>query len=328
MAMAVLVTGGTGFLGLNLAEALLAAGETVVLHGHVAPPAGAVEALSAGGGRLAVELGDVRDAAVLAGLMRAHGVDRLIQAAAITPGAERERDDPATILEVNVIGTVRALEAARAAGVARVVQMSSGAAYGLAQEGRDELDEIDSPAVPVTVYGTSKLAAERTALRLADLWGLDLTAVRLGPLFGRWEWATGVRDVLSPVTRAAALALAGETVVLPHEGRLDWLYTADGAAGLVHVLGRAGLAGRVFNLGTGNVWSVADWCRLLAARDPGFAWRMAGPGEAGNVPFLAQARPPLATRRLEAATGFVAGWDMARAFDDYLPWMRRHPVPR
>ena len=52
MAMAVLVTGGTGFLGLNLAEALLAAGETVVLHGHVAPPAGAVTASSAmAGGR-------------------------------------------------------------------------------------------------------------------------------------------------------------------------------------------------------------------------------------------------------------------------------------
>jgi len=325
--MTTFVTGGTGFLGLNLAEALLARGESAVLHGHVPPPPAALAAFDRLPGELHVEQGDVRDGAALAAAMRRHGATRLVHAAAVTPGPERELRDPAGILEINVVGTARALEAARAAGVGRIVAMSSGSAYGSAQAGRDRLDEELALPQPVQIYGISKYAAERTALRLAELWELDLTAVRLGPLFGRWEWATGVRDLLSPITQLSVAALDGRAAVLPGPGPLDWLYTADAAAGLLAVLEARGLAGRVFNLGAGRSWQVSDWAERLAGRLPGFRWRFAAAPQEATIPYMVQGRPPLATDRLRQATGFAATHGLDEAFADYLGWLETHRVP-
>ena len=109
--MRVLVTGATGFVGLNVVEALLARGDHVVAFDAAPLPPGGDAALLEFGGRVEVVAGDVRDLEAVARAMS--GCDTLIHAAAITAGFEREQRDPHLIVDVNVKGTVNAMNAAR-----------------------------------------------------------------------------------------------------------------------------------------------------------------------------------------------------------------------
>ncbi|UCE31943.1 MAG: NAD(P)-dependent oxidoreductase, partial [Burkholderiales bacterium] len=114
------VTGGSGFVGLNLIEALLARGETVLAHSLDGLPEPALAAFAGLPGRLREETGDVRDAR-LAQHFGDHGVGRVFHGAVITAAEARERRAPHEILDVNVLGTVNVLQACVAAGVERVV---------------------------------------------------------------------------------------------------------------------------------------------------------------------------------------------------------------
>ena len=202
--MTVLVTGGTGFVGLNLAEALLARRERVVLAGLDQPPAAALRRFAQLPGTLVTEVADVRDEAGLEALFRRHSVTRLFPFAAVTSGPEREGAQPEAVFQTNLLGLIAQLRAARAAGVARVIVPSSSAVYGESFYRLPELDE-ESACVPVSLYGVSKFAVERTGLRLGTLWELDVIAARIGALFGPWERDTGLRDTLSPFWQAAQL---------------------------------------------------------------------------------------------------------------------------
>ncbi|MCC7274128.1 MAG: NAD(P)-dependent oxidoreductase, partial [Alphaproteobacteria bacterium] len=231
--MTMMVTGASGFVAAALVEEAVRRGERVVAVDRIAPPPGLVAACAAGPGAMTTAVADVRDREALAALMRTHRVATLVHAAAVTAGPVREAVAPAEIMEVNVVGTARALEAARAAGVTRVVHLSSASAYGAAAFAGAVLDEETTPSRPESLYAVSKFAGERTARRLGDLWGLDVRVARLTAVFGRWERDTGARDTLSPQFQATALALAGGEAVLAREGRRDWLYARDAAEGLL-----------------------------------------------------------------------------------------------
>ena len=253
--MSVMVTGGTGFVGLNLVEALLARGEAVVVVALDDVPAPALRGFAGLPGRLAVERMDVRDQAGLVGLMRRHGVDRLFPFAAITSGPEREAEAPELVIEVNLLGFVAQLRAAREAGVRRVIAPSSAAVYGESFYAHARLDEARTPAVPVGVYGVTKYAVERTALRLGALWGVEVIAARIGSVFGPWERDTGLRDMIGPHWHLARMAQEGREAVLPAViPAYTWVYSRDVAAGLLHLLDMAAPSGVqcVFGDGVGG----------------------------------------------------------------------------
>jgi len=95
-------------------------------------------------------------------------------------GPERDAREPRRIAEVNLIGTLNVLEASRNSGVQRFVHASTGALFGAAGVGVPEpLDEERHRPVPESMYGITKYAAERSCLRLAALWGLDMRIGRL-----------------------------------------------------------------------------------------------------------------------------------------------------
>ena len=110
--MAVLILGGAGFVGLNIAEALLAKGETVVVFDRRPIPAAAKRAFATHPGTAIEVVGDaLKDGAILSALTE-NKVDRMFCAAAITAGPERDANAPRSILEVNLMGFTAALEAA------------------------------------------------------------------------------------------------------------------------------------------------------------------------------------------------------------------------
>lgn len=326
--MAVLVSGGTGFVGLNLVEALLARGEHVVVAALDDVPAAARRAFAGLPGRLVAERCDVRDAAGFAALLKRHAVDRLFPFAAITSGPAREAEMPERVIEVNLLGFLAQLRAARDAGVRRVIAPASASVYGESFYSHALLDEATTPCVPTGVYGTTKYAIERTGLRLGELWGMDVIAARIGSVFGPWERDTGLRDLIGPHHALARLAVARQQAVLPAEiPAYTWVYGRDVAAGLLHLLDMAAHAERSFNICSGVPWGevITRWAATLTERFPGFTWRQsANPAEV-NVRFT-DLRP---RGRMDIARITGTGWQPrfapAAAYADYADWLAAHP---
>ena len=309
----VLVTGGSGFVGLNVVEQLRARGEAVVV-ADLDPPAIDVP----------FERHDVTQP--LDEILRKHRVTRIIHLAAITAEPARDAREPGLIAQVNLLGTINVLEAARRQGVERVFHASTGAVFGPAGIGVDHpLDEEADRPLPQAMYSITKYAGERTALRLADLWRMDIRVGRLGTAFGRWEHATGARTVLSPPTEVAKLARRGEDAVFPAMGPTDYIYAADLAGAILAVLDARAPGHRLYHLGTGSAWPLPRWCELLAQRFPQFRWRESpNDAECNVLPLTRATRTRFSNDRLTGDLGWRPRFTLAQALDDFLAWMDKH----
>lgn len=327
--MTVLVTGAFGFVGLNVVEALLGRGETVVALGLGGLPAEAEADFENLPGKLVAIEADVTAEGAIAGAMLAHGVDRLIHTAAITAGYEREKATPAKVFEVNLLGTIAAIQAARDNGVQRIVSFSSSAVYGSGADDVDIVDEATTWPRMGTTYGISKYAAERTAVRLGELWDLDISLLRPGAVYGPFERDTGARDTLSAVLQVTRMARAGAPAVLQRRAMADWVYAPDVAGAVLALLDASGLGGRVYNIACGpeKRFSLEAWGKNLETDFPGFTCRLAEPGETGNVELYGdRERPPLSVTALTRDTGFVPAFGLEEALAHYLPWIDKHPT--
>jgi UDP-glucuronate 4-epimerase len=305
--MRVLVTGAAGFIGLNLVEALISAGHEAVGLDRNPPPA-----VFPRFAFVQSDLGAVQQ------VFASHHPDALIHAAAVTPGRAKERQRMADAVDVNIAGTVRVMEAAANAGCRRVLFVSSAAVYGASGHAGTELDEESTLPAPVSLYGITKLAAERLALRYCELAQLDVVAARLAAAFGPWEAESEARDTPSPFYQAARLARRSEEAVLPRRSSLDWIYSREAAADLVALL--AARAGTVFNVGPRAAYDLARFCAALAKRYPKFRWRIGAPA---NIDLFGPAdRSRLSIGRLEAL-GFARRFDADAAYAEYLDWLER-----
>ena len=314
----ILVTGGAGFVGLNVAEQLLARDAGVLLFDVKPPPA-------AFSPKAHFLQGDVTDREALDRAFSHGTVDAVVHLAAITAGPERDARDPRRIADVNLIGTLNVLEAAHRHRVRRFVHASTGALYGAAGVGVEEpLDEERHRPVPETMYGITKYAAERSCLRLAALWGLDARIGRLALAYGRWEHASGVRDRLSPPTEIARIALAGGEAVFPPLGPTDYIYGPDVARALLALLDADAPSHRLYHLGAGSAWALPQWCALLARRFPKFRWREST--ENCNVlPLAPVMRTRFSNRRLVEDLGYLPRFPPEAAVDDFVSWLEAHP---
>jgi nucleoside-diphosphate-sugar epimerase len=292
----VLVTGASGFVGLATCEALVAEGHSVIGYDRARPPFDADWM-----DRVTFVEGDIRDADALKRAFSDHDVTHAVHGAAVTPDALRERTSPGDILEINVIGSCRLMEAAAGHELRRILYLSSISAYGdAAPAANGRFDEVETAMRPSALYGISKLSAELAMRRLAVLNQQDLRILRLGPLFGPWERASGTRDVLSPHHQIARAARTGAPCVLPREVPADWLYAPDAARRIAGVLSCPDLDGDVFNLGGGEISTLVDWCRALQDLIPGFAWSVDSERSTLRTNYATD-RPALDNARLDAA---------------------------
>ena len=326
--MKTLITGGGGFVGLNIAEALLRAGEEVIVLGDQAPPSLAIAELGRLPGKLHLVRADVSDREAIDAAFSQSRPHRVLHAATITAGADRELREFDRIIDVNIKGTANVMRAALESAVEKVIYVSSGSVYGEALLGRDRLAEGESAPVPDTLYAITKFAGERICMRLRAQSGLNVTCVRLGSVFGPWEFDTGVRDTLSLPLQILRMAMRGEEVrIARDEPRRDWVYSRDVAAGVVGIMQAPAVPHALYNLSSGFAWAgvSAAWCECLRAEFPRLQFRTIADGESANVAFLGNAdRAIMSIDRLTADAGFQAAFDQQRAFADYLAWIRGH----
>ena len=321
-----LVTGGAGFVGLNVVEQLLARGEHVVLADRNPLPAIAREDFARLPGRLETLIFDVTDPASIEHVFASARPTHLIHLAAITAGVERDSTDPASIARVNYLGVIDTLTAARKHGVKRIVYASTGALFGAAGPSATQpLDEVADRPAPNTIYGITKFAAERTCLRLKALWDLDLRVGRLAMVYGRWEYATGARDTMSPLWRLTRMAMAGATAVFPDAGPMDFVYGADIGRALIALLDAPTPRHPVYHLGVGDPWPLTAWCERLRTKWPQFVFVTSTEAREWTVPGVAPStRMRFAVDRAQQDLGFKQAYPIDRAFDDYVEWIERH----
>lgn len=257
--MRVLVTGGAGFIGSHLVDALLARGATVVVLDNFSTGRHA----NLAGKPLQLVEADVAD---LDAVCRAAAGCELILHQAALASVPRALAEPALNYRSNISGTFNVLEAARRAGVARVVYASSSAVYG--PQTALPLDET-LPPNPISPYAMAKLVGEELARSYARSYGLSVVCLRYMNVYGpRQDPGSPYSGVISIfVTRA----LAGRPVTIYGDGAQtrDFVYVGDVvAANLAAAALATGDAPAIINIGSGVQTSVSALYAQVAALLP------------------------------------------------------------
>ena len=191
--------------------------------------------------------------------------------------------------------------------------------YGANALSASELSEEHTAPLPQSLYAVTKYAAEGIARRYACVFDMHVVAARLSAVFGRWEHDTGLRDTLSPPYLLTRMAAAGGEAVLADEGQRDWIYGPDVAAGIIALLDAKALQHDVYNVGTGQTWSLGQWCEKLATRRPAFTYRIGAASDA-DASLDAGRRAPLSNERISRDTTYNPRFGLDESFDDYLEW--------
>jgi UDP-glucose 4-epimerase len=236
--MHVLVTGGAGFIGSHIVDALIARGDRVTI----------VDDLSTGdranvNPAAELQVIDIRD-------VDAAGYDAIVHQAAQVD-VRKSVADPASDAEINVVGSVRLLETAANAGVKRFVFASTGGAiYG---EPLQVPQTEEHPANPLSPYGCAKLSVEHYMHYFAEVRGLSCVALRYANVYGPRQNAKGEAGV---VAIFAPHLLKDEEVTINGSGEQtrDFVYVGDVVAANLAALD--GTFGGAFNVGTGVETSI------------------------------------------------------------------------
>ena len=242
--MAILITGGAGYIGRFLANELVQQGHEVVAVDRQDPPSGLAPELPAA---VAFQTADVTDHAAMLSLARSRSFSAIIHLAGLVTMACEQSPDAA--MRVNLGGTANLLEAARLAGVPTFVFASTISVYGPNVE--QPMVEGLTPAEPLTWYGQTKLMAEQLGLYYQRRWGLDFRAARLAAIVGPSRVAVGSATMYtSLILERAALGQPYEIDVDPEAGT-PVLYARDAARGLAALATAPSAPRRIYHFATG-----------------------------------------------------------------------------
>jgi len=255
--MHVLVTGGAGFIGSHLVEALVARGCQVRVLDNLS--SGVAERLAHVGAAVELRTGDVRDAAAVTAA--ATGVEAIFHLAALV-SVSQSVAQPLATFEVNHGGTLNVLEAARHSRVRRVVLASTCAVYG--DTTRLPVHEHD-PLAPMSPYAGAKLAAEQACTLYARLYGVETVALRCFNIYGPRQDPASPYAAVVPRFLAALRAGGQPTIYGDGLQTRDFIYVGDIVAALWAAATLPGVAGALYNVGRGEATSVLALANGLGA---------------------------------------------------------------
>lgn len=334
-----LITGATGFVMSVLARHWLERdpGARAVLLDRAPLDAAATRHFAPVADRMHLVQADVTDPAALARALDGLPITRIVHGATITPIArgtaasaarEPERDDPAGILAINLMGTMHVLDwARRHGGIARFVYVSSGSVYKAHGPDRpgEPLPE-DGYVRPRRLYGISKLAAEMVTERYAALFGLSCASVRLSSVYGPMDRATATRDFRHVPNRVAHLALARRPIrVNTLDGVGDYIQSGDVAEAISRIAAAPTLRHAVYNIAAGVTVTTGDLVAWAAERVPGTSAEIVAEAEADIVQDPTQRDGQWGAYDISRMTAEL-GWrprPVREAFLDYMDWIAR-----
>ena len=307
----VLVTGGAGFIGSHVTEALLRAGAEVVI----------IDDLSTGSMANLAHLANLRGEAGLRVVETdaastpedaLEGVTLGVHLAALTEVAA-SIEDPAGTVKANVLGSVHVLEALHRAGARAAVVASSAAVYGEVPVPVDEA----GPLRPISPYGAGKLAVDHFVSYYARHTDLAVTALRFFNVYGpRQHPKSPYSGVISVFTRAALL---GTDLLITGDGEQtrDFVYVADVVEAVLAALNAPAASGEAVNIGTGQSITINDLAREITALSGSHSEIRHCPPRQGDI------RHSVAkVDKAESLLGFKATTPLREGLPDTIGWMR------
>jgi len=298
---AVLVTGGAGFIGSHLVDALLARGDDVVVLDNLST--GSRDNVHAD-----AELveGDVAEGGAVRKAFALRSFDAVLHIAGQASIA-KSFDEPERDLRVNVAGTLNVVGEAIASGVRRLLHASSMTAYG---EPRTIPTPESEPCIPVSNYGVTKYASERYVhvAGARDDVDLAVTSLRMFNVYGERQSLT------NPYQGVLAIfvgnVLRGEPITIHSDGdqTRDFVYVGDVVDAWLRLLDNRAAAGQVYNVGSGRETTIAELARAVVRACGHDEWEIATrPAQLGDL-----RRSCADVRELQRTTG----WQPATSLDD------------
>jgi nucleoside-diphosphate-sugar epimerase len=311
---------GAGLIGSQVARILVERGETPVLMdvAFQRDAIGQIVDLA----KVTLIAGDVLRPLTIVDALKSHGITRIAHTAAnplLTLGAQRE---PYAAINLNIMGTVNVLEAARIAGLKRVVVSSSSVLNHYLDGGGDggNFGREEAFPRPTTFYAATKQAVESLGLNYAKWCGIEFAGLRYGAVFGPWSGAGG-GGPSNVIREAMRNALAGREALVP-PGAMEWVYSKDAARGTVLALDAKDLGNGVFNITMGRLTTPAEMADAIAAAIPGAKARFEAPP--GTGVSLANRAEHADLSRAKKHLGYEPQFPLKEAVRDQVEWMRRH----
>jgi UDP-glucose 4-epimerase len=297
----VLVTGGAGFIGSHLVDALLARADDVVVLDNLST--GSRDNVHA---EAELVEGDVADADAVRKAFALRPLDAVLHIAGQASIA-KSFDEPERDLRVNVVGTLNVVEQAIASGVPRLVHASSMTAYG---EPRTIPTPESEPCIPVSNYGVTKYASERYVhvAGARDDVDLAVTSLRMFNVYGQRQSLTNPYQGVLAIFVGNVLREEPIKIHSDGEQTRDFVYVGDVVDAWLRVLDDRATAGQVYNVGSGRETTIAELARAVVRGCGHDEWEIAtGPAQLGDL-----RRSCADVRELQSATG----WQPATSLDD------------
>ncbi len=250
-----LVTGGAGFIGSNIVDALLRRGKYVRVLDNFST--GKPQNLVGLDGKIEFIEGDIRDLDRVREAVK--GMDYVLHQAAL-PSIPRSISDPITTNEVNLTGTLNVLVASRDAKVKRVIYAASSSAYG---DNPTLPKREDMPVRPISPYGISKYAGEQYCQIFTEIYVLETVCLRYFNIFGPKQ------DPHSPYSGVISIFIKAYLCGVPPkiygdgEQSRDFTFVANAVRANLLACDAEGAAGQVFNIACGQRTTINELARLI-----------------------------------------------------------------
>jgi UDP-glucuronate 4-epimerase len=315
-----LVTGGAGFIGGHLTDALLGLGAQVVVvddFNDYYDPAAKRRNVAPHLEQDAYTLveGDIRDASLIDALVAQHKPQVVVHLAA-RAGVRPSLTDPHLYATTNVNGTLNLLEAARHGGVQRFIFGSSSSVYGL--NAKVPFAETDTRLKPASPYAATKIAGEALCNSYAHLYGIPTMSLRFFTVFGPRQ-----RPDLA-IRKFAELMQAGRPIQLFGDGSTsrDYTFVADIVDGILSAIELDSVGHEIVNLGNSTPTTLADLVKTLEEVLGTTAQIERLPDQPGDVP-----RTFADVTKANALLGYKPRTTLREGITRMVEWMGSKPLP-
>ena len=317
--MKVLITGGMGVIGAETSRRFVAEGfKPVVVARHRDD-----RLVGDIGDKIDFEAGDILDLPRLLDIIKRHKVTHIVHAAAFVGAMSAQ--NPALSIQVNVMGTVNVLEAARAFNIRRLIFTSAKGVYGpiTGKYGAPAYTPMpeDLPKDPQRIYDSAKLMSEQAVLYYTANHGVDAAVLRFATTYGPGKTA-----------RHGKMGVTSDIVENPFNGQPfrhgygseakdDFIYNKDSAYGVFLATVAEKVPSRVYNIGSGKAHSLGDIADAVRKRIPNADIKIGPGGNFFGTPYPLHGVYDISRARDEL--GFEPQYDIDRGVDDYIASLER-----